>query len=47
MAAYVVGSMNVATYSFSTSTIVAVIVTALIVTLGAIIPNEPVEEPHH
>ncbi len=47
MATYVVGSMNVATYSFQTASIVAIIVTALIVILGSVIPNEPVKEPNH
>ncbi len=47
MASYVIGSMQAATYSFQTASIVAVIVTALIIILGSVIPNEPVEEPHH
>ncbi|MEH7381719.1 YjzD family protein [Bacillus sp. JJ1533] len=47
MASYVIGSMQAATYSFKTSSIVAVIVTALIIILGSIIPNDSVEEPQH
>ncbi len=47
MASYVIGSMQAATYSFQTASVVAVIVTALIIILGSVIPNEPVEEPHH
>ncbi|WP_449539457.1 YjzD family protein [Ferdinandcohnia sp. Marseille-Q9671] len=47
MASYVIGSMQAATYSFSTASVVAVIVTALIIILGAVIPNEPVEDAHH
>ncbi|MFT4412520.1 YjzD family protein [Fredinandcohnia humi] len=47
MASYVIGSMQGATYEFATASVVAVIVTALIIILGAVIPNEPVEGSHH
>lgn len=45
MASYVIGSMQSATYDFVTASVVAVIVTVLIIVLGSLIPNEPVE--HH
>ena len=47
MASYVIGSMQAATYTFKNASIVAVIVTALIIILGSVIPNEPAEEPNH
>jgi hypothetical protein len=45
MATYVVSSMQGNTYDFATAALLAVIATAIIVGIAAVIPDEPVE--HH
>lgn len=47
MTTYVVSSMGGATYDFRTATIISVVVTILVYIVGAILPNEPVEDSHH
>jgi hypothetical protein len=44
MSAYVISSMQGATYEFGTASIVAVVSFVLITALGELIPNEPVEK---
>jgi CHASE2 domain-containing sensor protein len=45
MATYVVSSMQGNMYDFTTAALLAVIATAIIVVIAAVIPDEPVE--HH
>ena len=45
MASYVLASMQGATYEFGVTSIVALIVAVLIIIIGSILPNDPVE--HH
>ncbi|MCH1625877.1 YjzD family protein [Fredinandcohnia quinoae] len=47
MSAYVIGSMQSATYSFKTVSIVSLVVVVLIFIIGALIPDEPVENAQH
>jgi hypothetical protein len=45
MAAYVISSMQGATYNFATASIFSLVFTVLVFLIGALIPNDPVD--HH
>jgi len=47
MGAYVLSSMQGFAYNFTTATILAAIVSVIVIAIAKVIPNEPVEEHHH
>lgn len=47
MMGYVISAMTGSTYDFNQASIMSVVVTALIVIIAAVIPNEPAGQQHH
>ncbi|MNG31947.1 hypothetical protein D3C84_1178460 [compost metagenome] len=47
MMSYVISAMTGSTYDFSQASIMSVVVTALIVIISAVVPNEPAGQHHH